>query len=347
MRTILHLDMDAFFAAVEQKRRPELAGKPVVIGGDGDPARRGVVSTASYEARRFGIHSAMPLRKAWKLCPEAVFLPVDYPEYARISAIMKCALGEFGLPMEDVGIDEAFLDLSAAREDPARLAGEIKRKVFAGTGLTCSIGIGPNKLIAKIASDMQKPDGLTVLREEDVPLRVHVLPVRKLLGVGPKTEQALAALGIRTIGELAAADPEFLVSRFGSSFGTYLHKASLGIDDSPIITHWEPKSVSRETTFQTDLGKWQDIARSLAELAREVSADLRRSGYLARNVGVKVRFSDFETVTRASTLEKPVCSEEEIRKGAFACLKRIDLAKRVRLIGVRAAKLEKIVRSEE
>jgi DNA polymerase-4 len=341
MRIILHIDMDAFFAAVEQKRRPDLAGRPIVIGGDGDPGRRGVVSTASYEARRFGIHSAMPLRTAFRLCPEAVFLPVDYREYARISAVFKNILREFGMEMEDVGIDEAFLDLSAASEDPAWIAGEIKRRILASTGLTCSIGIGPNKLIAKIASDMEKPDGLTILGDGDISARVHALPVRKLLGVGPKTEQALTSMGINTIGDIAAADSAFLVSHFGDSFGSYLHRASLGLDESPIVTTWEPKSMSRETTFQKDLGKWQEVAKNLAELSREVADDLQRSGYRARNITTKVRFSDFKTVSRAVTLDEAVDSEEEIRKGAFACLKRIALDRKVRLIGVRAAKLEK------
>src|SRR5512134_644582 len=188
MRRVLHMDMDAFFASVEVLRRPELRGKPLVIGGSGDPTKRGVVSTASYEARTYGIHSAMPLMKAQKLCPHAVFLPVDYHEYSRVSHIIKEILHEFSPVMEDVGIDEAFLDISESAKSSEHIAHEIKERIKGATGLTCSIGIAPNKLLAKIASDMQKPDGLTILAEKDLEARIWPLPVRKLWGVGPKTE---------------------------------------------------------------------------------------------------------------------------------------------------------------
>ena len=203
-RRILHVDMDAFFAAVEQQRRPELRGKPLVIGGNGDPMKRGVVSTASYEARRFGIHSAMPLRAAWRLCPQAVFLPVDYREYARISEVIKSVLREASTVMEDVGIDEAFLDISAIDRPLQLIAREIKERIRETTGLTCSIGIAPNKLLAKIASDMEKPDGITIITAEDVATRIWPLPVRKLRGVGPKTEEHLKGMGVETVGDLAA-----------------------------------------------------------------------------------------------------------------------------------------------
>lgn len=340
MRRILHMDMDAFFAAVEMQRRPELKGKPVVIGGGGDPAQRGVVSTASYEARTSGIHSGMPLRVAHRLCPDAIFLPVDYREYSRISKEFKSVLAEITPLMEDVGIDEAFLDISEIDAAPEEIAKIIKERIFRKTGLTCSIGIAPNKLLAKIASDMQKPDGLTFLTEESIPGKLWPLPVRKLQGVGPKTEEHLKAMNIHTIGELAAQPVEFLVEAFGNSYGNYLYRASRGIDDSPLVTHWEPKSCSRETTFQEDIENWQVIAKNLAALAKEVATDLKKSGYKGRNVTVKIRFSDFQTLTRAKTLEAPTDSYEEIRKASFECLARFELSKKVRLIGVRMGKLE-------
>jgi DNA polymerase-4 len=341
MRRILHIDMDAFFAAVEQKRHPELIGKPVVIGGSGDPAQRGVVSTASYEARKFGIHSAMPLRTAYKLCPGAIFLPVDYREYSRVSGIIKDIIREFSPVMEDVGIDEAFLDISSVGKSDEEIASAIKRKIREETGLSCSIGIAPNKLLAKIASDMQKPDGLTIITAKDIESRIWPLPVRKLWGVGPKTEAYLKSIGIETIGRLAATPLETLVEHFGKSYGSYLYEAARGIDESPLVIHWEPKSTSREMTFQRDVDNWQVIARNLAELIREMVTDLKGSGHKGRTVTVKVRFSDFKTVTRARTLPAPSDSLEEIRKAAFDCLGRIDLKqKKVRLIGVRMGRFE-------
>jgi DNA polymerase-4 len=340
MRRILHIDMDAFFAAVEQKRRPEIAGKPVVIGGSGDPTKRGVVSTASYEARKFGIHSAMPLRTAFRLCPGAVFLPVDYKEYSRISHVIKQVLSDISPVMEDVGIDEAFLDITGIEKSAQDIAEEIKRRIWEQTGLTCSVGIAPNKLLAKIASDMQKPDGLTILTMEDIEERIWPLPVRKLWGVGPKTEAYLNQKGIMTIGDLASLSLERLMETFGNSYGGYLYRASRGMDESPLVTHWEPKSVSRETTFQSDIDKWQDIAKNLAGLTKEVASDLKIAGQKGRTVTVKVRFSDFKTVTRAKTLDFCTDSLEEMRKAAFFCLSRIELKKKVRLIGVRMSNLE-------
>lgn len=337
MRRILHIDMDAFFAAVEQRRRPELKGKPVVIGGQGDPQKRGVVSTASYEARKYGIHSAMPLKTAFRLCPRAVYLPVDYPAYAAASSLFKGVLKTVSPVMEDVGIDEAYLDLSAIPDADEEIAARIKAGIRGKTGLTCSIGIAPNKLLAKIASDMQKPDGLTVIGGEDIEAKIWPLAIRKLYGVGPKTEEHLKEEGIETIGQLAVWPLGKLIDRFGDAYGRYLHDASRGMDESPLITHWEPKSMSRETTFQEDVKNWQVIAKTLAELARDVHDDLKEHGYQARTVTIKIRFHDFETFTRAMTIPDYTDSEEEIRKAAFACLKRIELNRKVRLLGVRAS----------
>ena len=341
MRRILHIDMDAFFAAVEEKKQPGLAGRPVIIGGGGDPTRRGVVSTANYEARKYGVHSAMPLQTAYKLCPHAVYLPVDYESYAAASLKFKKVLMEICPVMESGGIDEAYLDISDIAASSAEIARRIKDGIKEATGLTCSIGIAPNKLLAKIASDMQKPDGVTILTEEDVAARIWPLPIRKLYGVGPKTEARLKEINIATIGQLAALSQEKLRNEFGESYGWYLHSASRGIDDSPLITHWEPRSISRETTFQNDIRDWQTIARSLAELTREVVADMKAQGYRTRTITIKIRFHDFQTLTRAKTLPDFTDAEEETRRAAFACLKRIELTKRVRLIGVRASNLER------
>jgi len=340
MRRILHIDMDAFFSSVEQKRHPELVGKPVVVGGDGDPTKRGVVSTASYEARTFGIHSALPLRTAYRLCPEAAFLPVDYEEYSRVSERIKAILKEVTPIVEDVGIDEAYLDISSIHGASDEIAREIKRKIKEGTELSCSVGVAPNKLLAKIASDLEKPDGLTIITEEDIENRIWPLPVRKLRGVGPKTEAYLKAIAVKTVGELAALPRERLVEEFGQSYGDYLYEASRGIDESGLVTHWEPKSISREITFQRDTDNWQFIAKNLVELIQDVVANVKEEGYRGRTVTVKVRFNDFKTYTRARSLDDFTDSEPEIRRAAFECLNRFELKKKVRLIGVRISNLE-------
>jgi DNA polymerase-4 len=341
-RCILHVDMDAFFAAVELLRRPELKGKPLVIGGRGDPTRRGVVSTASYEARKFGVHSAMPLRTALKLCPEAVFLPVDYAEYSRLSKQVKAILRSVSPAMEDVGIDEAYLEITSLERPAAEVAGEIKRRIRDELGLTCSIGIAPNKRLAKIASDLHKPDGLTIIGDADLERRIWPLSVRKVPGIGPKTEERLNAMGVRTIGELARVPIDQLLEHFGQSYGFFLHQAARGIDDRPLVTHWEPKQRSRERTFQQDTADWQTVARTLARLSRDVAEELREDGYAGRTVGIKIRFSDFETHTREKTLEVRTQSYDAIRHAVFECLGRVDLkGRRVRLLGVRVGDLEK------
>jgi DNA polymerase-4 len=334
-RRILHVDMDAFFAAIERRRHPELEGRPLIVGGRGDPHERGVVSTASYEARRFGVHSGMPLRTALRCCPQAVFLPVDYQTYAAVSARIKRVLAEFTPIMEDAGIDEAFLDISAGPEPPAEIARAIKRRIRDETGLTCSIGIASNKLLAKMASDLEKPDGLTVLGESDIAKRIWPLPVRKLWGVGPKTEQRLAALGITTIGALAHAAADGLTAAFGPGHARSLHDAAQGIDASPLITHWEPKSLSRETTFQRDTGDWARVRVTLLAITQELAAQLRERGQLARQVTVKLRFADFDTHTHALTLAAATDAPEPIAHAALQCLERFALLKKVRLVGVR------------
>ncbi len=323
-----------------------MIGKPLIIGGSGDPTKRGVVSTASYEARRFGIHSAMPLRTAYKLCPQASFLPVDYEAYSRESQKVKKILQEMTPLMEDVGIDEAFLDISQIDKPSEGIAEEIKKRIKEETGLSCSIGIAPNKLLAKIASDLNKPDGLTIITEADIERVLWPLPVRKLLGIGPKTEAHLKSVGIRTIGELASLPVAQLLERFGPSYGNYLYRASRGLDESPLITHWEPKSMSRETTFQVDVDNWQTIAKTIAELNRQVINDMKGAKYQARTFTLKIRFSDFETLTRAKTLPHFTDAEGEIRRAVFECLKRVQLKKKVRLVGVRVGNLKRLAEAD-
>lgn len=341
MRRILHIDMDAFYAAVEERRRSHLVGKPVVVGGRGDPSKRGVVATANYEARKYGIHSAMPLQTAHRLCPDAVFLPVDFAEYSRISAIIKSILRTYSPVMQDVGIDEAYLDISRNPLPSNEIARRIKSDIRKATSLTCSIGIGPNKLVAKIASDLNKPDGLTIVLQQEVERLLGPLPVRKLHGVGPKTEARLGDLGIQTVAQLRELALSELVDRFGASYGNYLFQASRGIDDRPLVTSWKRKSIGRERTFQKDLRDWQEIARNLAGLTKKVFHDMNSRGLKGRTVTLKIRFSDFTTITRSRTRVEPLESLERIRAAAFENLGRVDLAgKRVRLIGVRIEGLE-------
>jgi DNA polymerase-4 len=346
-RRILHLDMDAFYAAVELLRRPDLKGLPVVIGGRRDPgpggayAGRGVVTTATYEARAFGIHSAMPLRVAQRLCPQAVFLPTDFAEYRRISALFKAEMCALSPLMEDRGIDEAYLDVSALGLDAEEIGRELKRRVLEATGLTCSIGIAPNKLLAKMASELQKPDGLTLLSHDDVPRRVWPLEARKLPGVGPVTEQKLQALGICSIGDIAAQPLARLMAEFGPAHGHGLHASAHGRDERPVVVEREPRSRSRETTFAEDTSEWQQVARTLAVLVRQVAADLAGEGMRGRTVGIKIRFHDFHTVTRDRTLPEATDSVEAIRRAAFECLSRVTLDRRVRLVGARVGNLER------
>lgn len=228
-RLILHVDMDAFFASIEQARRPELAGKPLVVGGHGDPRERAVVASASYEARRFGIRSAMPLRQVLRLCPQAIFVPMDHDRYESVSATIKALLKQVSPILEDAGIDEAFLDISDLA-DPEAVGREIKRRIKDATGLTCSIGIGPNKLLAKLASDMQKPDGLTLITLQEVQDRIWPLPADRLPGVGPKTMQRLRRMDVVTVGDLAAKPLHALEAEFGHCHGLYLHEAAWGLD---------------------------------------------------------------------------------------------------------------------
>ena len=363
--------MDAFYASVELLRYPELKNRPVVIGGgrrhqphklaDGthrfmtlrDYKGRGVATTATYAARDYGVHSGIGLMKAAQRAPNAILLPTDFDEYRRYSRLFKAAVAEVAPHIEDRGIDEIYIDLSAVPgvhdalgHDPfggARaVAQEIRNSVRRATGLTCSIGVTPNKLLSKIASELDKPDGVTLLTARDIPGVIWPLPVRRINGIGPKAGARLEALDIRRIGELAAKEPSWLIERFGRSYGRWLHDAAHGIDERPVVTHSEPVSMSRETTFDRNLHAVHDRAELSAiftRLCEQLGADLRRKGYAGRTIGIKLRFDDFRSVTRDQTLAQATAETAAIRHAAGLCLKRVDLTRRLRLLGVRAANL--------
>ena len=380
-RIIAHLDMDAFYASVELLRYPELRGQPVVIGGGSrhqptetvDPASRkisrqfstlrgyagrGVITTATYEARALGLHSALGLMKAAQIAPDVILLPSDFDQYRRYSRLFKSAVRAIAPQVEDRGIDEIYIDLTDLVGEPGEFADEpwararelaetLKRAVHDATGLRCSIGIAPNKLLSKIASDLEKPDGLTVVTEADVPARIWPLSVRKINGIGPKASAKLAGLGISTIGELARAEPAFLVANFGRNFGPWLLEVARGHDERQVVTWSEPKSISRETTFERDLHPTRDrddLTRIFTALCEKLAGDLQRKGYCGKTIGLKLRYENFQTVTRDRTLDTPTQDGGEIRRAAGECLKRVTLGHKIRLLGVRASALEPVAR---
>jgi DNA polymerase-4 len=370
--------MDAFYASVELLRYPELRGRPVVVGGRrahqpedvvdpatgrathrfarlADYAGRGVITTATYEARALGVGSAMGLMKAARLAPDAILLPADFDAYRRASRAFKDAVRAIAPRIEDRGIDEIYIDLTgvrlpehdAADDDPwwrARdVAKALKTAVREATGLTCSIAVAENKLLAKIASELDKPDGLAMLPPHEVPRRIWPLPVRRINGVGPKAAARLEAMGFGTIGELAHANLHALETQFGRHYAAWLQDAANGRDERPVVTESEPKSVSRETTFERDLSAQRDRAALSAiftELCARVARDLARKGYAGRTIGIKLRYDDFRTVTRDVTLDAAVADAAAIRRAAGGCLKRVPLERRLRLLGVRVGGLQ-------
>ena len=371
-RYIAHLDMDAFYASVELLRYPQLRGRPVVVGGRRRSAQepadegnfatlrgytgRGVVTTSTYEARALGVFSAMGLMKAAKLAPDAILLPADFDAYRKYSGLFKAAVRAIAPQVEDRGIDEIYIDLSegvaaSAAEgapDPwarARaLALDIQRAVREATGLSCSIGITPNKLLSKIASELNKPGGISVIRPDDVRGVVWPLVVRKINGIGPKANAKLERLGVTTIGELASKDEAWLVEQFGRSHGAWMHRAARGEDERPVVTWSEPKSISRETTFEDDLHPVRDKAKLttiFTELCQRVAGDLQRKGYAGKTIGLKIRYDNFQTVTRDLTIDRPTQDATIIRRAAGECLKRVPLDRRIRLLGVRVGTLSR------
>jgi DNA polymerase IV len=376
IRRIAHLDMDAFFASVELLRYPQLKGLPVVIGGGRrkvddmvreryadrplseipphafpllkDYAGRGVITTATYAARKFGVGSAMGMMKAAKLCPQALVLPVDFEEVRKYSRLFKSTIAEIAPVIEDRGVDEVYIDFTEVpggqREGGRVLARLIQRAILERTGLTCSIGVAPNKLIAKMASEFDKPNGISILYEEDVGTKIWPLPVRKINGIGPKAEVKLTKLHLHTIGDIAAQDPQWLIDNFGKSYGVWMHEAAWGRDDRPVVTESEPVSMSRETTFERDLHAVRDRAELggiFTDLCTRVAEDLQRKGYVGKTIGIKLRYDDFKIATRDQTLDHFTADAKTIRGTAGQCLKRVDLSRRLRLLGVRVGKLAK------
>lgn len=340
-RIILHIDMDAFFASVEQRDHEEYRGKPVIIGGLGP---RGVVSTASYEARKFGVHSAMPMVTARRRCPDAIFLPGDHAKYSAVSRQIFSVLSRFSPVIEQLSIDEGFLDLTGMERlmDSPRAYGEaIKRAVREETGLTASVGVAPNKFLAKLASDMEKPDGLVVIRPEDAERVLAPLPVSRIFGVGKKTEARLSALGFKTIGQLAAADRGRLARALGDRMAAQLIALAHGLDDRPVEPTRAAQSIGREETFDEDIHSREEAERVLLSLSEEVGWRLRREGLAARTVTLKLRFAPFDTYTRQQTFPDPVSYDEDIFAAARALFRAFPSppGAGIRLLGVSAGNL--------
>ena len=365
--------MDAFYASVELLRYPQLKGLPVVIGGGRRPqdealaaayagrpgdipvaafallkdyAGRGVITTATYAARQFGVGSAMGLMKAARLCPQAVLLPVDFAAYRRYSRLFKEVILSIAPVMEDRGVDEVYIDftrVAGGQRDGGRvLARLIQKSIFDATGLTCSIGVAPNKLIAKMASEFNKPNGISIVQPGDLQDLIWPLDCRKINGVGPKAEARLLAHGIRTIGELAQRPLPWLMQQFGRSYGAWLHDAAWGRDERAVVTESEPVSMSRETTFERDLHAVHDraeLGRIFTALCEQVAGDLQRKGYAGRTIGIKLRYADFRGATRDQTIAQATQDAAMLRRVAGLCLKRVPLGRRLRLLGVRVASL--------
>lgn len=339
-RWIIHMDMDAFYASVEQRDKPELKGKPVVVGGLGN---RGVVSTASYEARRFGVHSAMPMATARRLCPQAVFLPCDHETYARVSEQIMRILADFSPAVEPVSVDEAFLDVSGMEwlySGPQEIAGKIKDRIRSELHLTASAGVAPNKFLAKMASDMKKPDGLVVVEPGKEAEFLRDLPVRKLWGVGEVTAKALEARGLLTIGQLAQSPDELLKTLFGNQ-AQKIRELSLGMDVRPVTPEHEAKSIGAEETFEQDLHCAQTMQAVLLQLAEKIGFRLRQGGLAGRTVTLKLRYGSFRTITRRCTLAAPTQTDEAIyRMAADLLAEQKDVETGVRLLGVTISQLE-------
>ncbi len=338
-RSILHLDMDAFFAAVEQREEPSLQGKALLIGHDGP---RGVVATASYEAREYGCHSAQPMAVAKRMCPHAIVLPVRMHLYRQASDRVFDILGEFSPVVEPLSIDEAFIDLTGTERllgEPEAVARRIKERIRSELKLTASVGLAPNKFLAKLASDMNKPDGHTVIREQDVDRILPPLPVTKIWGVGKATADRMRTYGIRTIGDLRQKPEAWLRQFFGSEADRYW-RLSRGLDDRPVVTDENAKSIGHEQTFETDVADPEEIRRVMLDQVEQVAARLRRHGMLARGVSLKIRFGHFETISRSTTLPRPTDATAELWDAARAVFGQWPFQP-VRLIGVTAERLSR------
>jgi DNA polymerase IV len=366
--------MDAFYASVELLRYPQLKGLPVVIGGGRralddalrdeyaelplheiplaafpllkDYTGRGVITTATYAARKFGVGSAMGMMKAAKLCPQAILLPVDFAQYRHYSQRFKTIITDIAPLMENRGVDEVYIDFTdvpgGQREGGRVLARLIQKAIFDDTGLTCSVGVAPNKLLAKMASEFNKPNGIAIVHEADLQTQIWPLACRKINGIGPKADAKLKGYGIETIGQLAEKDLQWLIDHFGQRTGAWMHASARGLDDRPVELESEPVSISRETSFERDLHAVRDKAELGAiftQLCEQLASDLQRKGYVGKTIGIKLKYADFTAVTRDQTVTEYTDNATEIRRIAGLCLKRAPLNKKLRLLGVRMGAL--------
>lgn len=338
LRWIMHVDMDAFFASVEQLDNPDLRGKPVIVGGQ---SCRGVVSTCSYEARRYGVHSAMSMAEARKLCPHGEYVPVRMRRYQEVSKKIMSIFHDFTPLVEQLSIDEAFLDVSGMEKlyyNTEEIGWLIKKRITAETGLTASVGLAPNKFLAKMASDLQKPNGFTIIRHAEAAKFIADFPVTKIFGIGRMAEKSLLQYGIATIGQLAAAENNVLKKVFGKNADS-VHRLAQGIDERPVVTESVPKSIGRETTFTQDLFTEEQCRRELLKLSGQTGFRLRSKGYSGHTLTLKVKFTDFRIATRSITSETDICCDEEIYTLAVKLLREVDLKKGIRLLGVTVSNL--------
>lgn len=338
-RWILHVDMDAFFASVEQRDHPEYRGRPLIVGGIGS---RGVVSTASYEARKFGVHSAMPMAEARRRCPDGIFVACNHRRYTQESKKIRAIMAEFSPLVEPLSLDEAFLDISGMERlypEPAAIASAIKERIFAELGLTASAGVAPNKFLAKLASDLKKPAGLVIVRPGEERAFLRDLPIKRMWGVGPATAKLLTELGITTIGQLAAFDSQRLQRQIGQT-AYEMQRLANGIDERPVESDYVPKSVGNEETFANDIVSRDEILRQLLALCEKVAWRLRRINLSGRTVTLKLRYASFKTLTRSLTLPEPTCYDEEIYRSVKGMLEKLTLQEGVRLLGVTVGNLQ-------
>ncbi len=339
-RKIIHVDMDAFFAQIEQRDNPEYKNKPLIVGG---PLNRGVVSTASYEARKYGIHSGMPLSRAKRLCPRGLYIPVDMEKYLRESAKIRDIFYKFTPLVEIIGCDEGFLDVTGCERlfgSSLEIARKIKGSIYENTNLTSSAGLGPNKFLAKLASNMGKPNGLTVLENTDrVLAKVRKLPVSYIWGVGHVTDKELKSMGIETIGDLADTPVELIEARFGE-LGTIMHQMSRGIDNRKVVPNREAKSIGREITYRRDIDDISILNSTLLLLSQKIARNMRHKGYRGKVITLKLRFADFTTISRRTTLKEYTFGIFDLHRAALKLLKAVDLNRRkIRLIGISVSKL--------
>ncbi|MBI3036503.1 DNA polymerase IV [Candidatus Woesearchaeota archaeon] len=349
----MHVDLDAFYAAVEQREHPELMGKPVVVGADPKQGKgRGVVMTVSYEGRKFGIKSAMPISKAYRLCPTAVFTPPNFPLYTAASESIMRILRSYSDKFEQVSIDEAFIDVSnkfgnSRRGEIESFAAAIKKEILEKEHLSCSIGVASNKLVAKMASDFKKPAGLTIVEPGKEKEFLSPLPARKLIGVGEKTEAVLTGMGINTIGELATLPADFLQKEFGK-YGLYLHEAANGIDNSEVEENYEIKSINRNFTFEEDTKDEQLIFAAIGEMLEDAHNALSTNNFCCRTVGVRVRFEDFETHTKEKTLNEAITDSSTTKSVAKKLLQPfLSDRRKIRQVGIRLAHLEEVDKKQK